>query len=518
MKEEQIKIGDIILGKLSANISGSCYLVSPEIPKDIYINKKNTNHAFHLDSVKIEVIPGDGRSLEGRVIEIVERFRTEFVGMLQISPNHVFFIPDSNKLSIDFFIPKSKIMGAIDGQKVIVKLGEWKDNSKNPNGEVIRILGNAGEHETEIHSIMSEFNLPDKFPYEVLEEAEAISGEITQEEINRRLDYRDILTFTIDSETARDLDDALSIRWIDGKLEVGVHIADVSHYVKIGSEIYKEAYSRGTSIYLVDRCIPMLPEKLSNDLCSLNSNTDKLVYSFIFNLDNNGKVINESFNKGIINSNYRLTYTEVQKVIEGGETYSNELKNGILDLNKFANKLNKIRSKNNPLSFKSSEVKFKLDSNNKPIEVVYSEQTSANKLIEEFMVLTNMRVCEFISNKETQSIHRTHSAPDITKISDLKVFVESMGYILDLSNEDRIKDSLNELLKQVKDTPEENIVNNLITRCMSKAIYQTSNIGHYGLGLQHYVHVTSPIRRFCDLKIAIQLTEILPNNGYISVK
>ena len=516
MKEEnKIKIGDILEGRLSSNASGSAYLVSTDLPKDIYLNKNNTNHALHLDNVRIEVIPGDGRSLEGKVIEIVERFRTEFVGQIQISPKFAFFVPDSNKLAIDFFIPLNKLMGATDGQKVIVKMTEWKDGAKNPNGEVIRVLGNAGEHETEIHSIMSEFNLPDKFPYEVLEEAEAISGEITQEEINRRLDYRDILTFTIDSETARDLDDALSIRWIDGKLEVGVHIADVSHYVKTGSEIYKEAYSRGTSIYLVDRCIPMLPEKLSNDLCSLNSNTDKLVYSFIFNLDNNGKVINESFNKGIINSNYRLTYTEVQKVIEGDETYSNELKNGIIDLNKFANKLNKIRSKNNPLSFKGSEVKFKLDSNNKPLEIIYSEQTAANKLIEEFMVLTNMRVCEFISKKEITSIHRTHSTPDITKINDLKLFVESMGYILDLSNEDRIKESLNDLLKQVKDTPEENIVNNLITRCMSKAIYQTNNIGHYGLGLQHYVHVTSPIRRFCDLKIHEQLNNILPNNGYI---
>ena len=514
---DMIKIGDILDGRISTSTSGAAYLVNQDLPKDIYISKNNTNKALHLDTIKIRVIQGNGngRSIEGEVIEIVERFRTEFVGVIQLSEKYAFFVPDSNRIPVDFFIPLNKINGALDGQKVVAKLTDWKEDAKNPNGKIVRVIGYAGEHETEIHSILEEYGLPYDFPEDVLAEASAISTEISQSEIDERRDMRDVLTFTIDGETAKDLDDALSIQWVDGNIEVGIHIADVSYYVKPNTGIYEEAYSRGTSVYLVDRCVPMLPPILSNDLCSLNPHTDKLVYSFVFILDQNAKIINQKFTKGIINSNYRLTYTEAQKVIDGGETHSNELKQSILNLDKYAKKLRKIRFKNNPLSFKGSEVKFKLDENNKPIELLFNEQNDANFLIEEFMVLTNMKVCEYIASGGFVSIHRTHEKPDVTKLEDLKTFVTSLGYTIDLNNEDKIKNELNRLLKESNGTPEENVISSLVIRCMSKAKYETENIGHYGLGLKHYVHVTSPIRRFCDLKIHEQLNIILPNNGYL---
>ena len=265
-----IKIGDIYTGTINANVSGSAYLVSNDLPKDIYIyiNKKNVNKAFHMDTIKIKIINGDGRALEGEVIEIVQRFKTEFVGVIQVSPRYAFFVPDSNKISVDFYVPLDKILDAKDGQKVIARITKWKDDAKNPNAEIIRIIGDAGEHETEIHSILEAHSLPYKFDNEELAESEVISDEITESEIDKRRDLRDVLTFTIDGETARDLDDALSIQWVNGNIEVGIHIADVSYYVRPKTEIDKEAYARGTSVYLCDRCIPMLPERLSNNLCS----------------------------------------------------------------------------------------------------------------------------------------------------------------------------------------------------------------------------------------------------------
>jgi ribonuclease R len=281
--------------------------VSDDLPKDIYINKTNTNKAFHLDTVKIEVIQGDGRTIEGRVIEIVERFRTEFVGTIQISKRFAFFVPDSNKLPIDFYVPLKKTMGAKDGQKVVVKLTEWEDKAKNPNGEVVRIIGDSGEHETEIHSILEEYGLPYDFDADVIAESEAISEIITQAEIDKRRDMRDVLTFTIDPADAKDFDDALSVEWVNGVMEVGVHIADVSHYLRPETSLDKEAYSRGTSVYLVDRVVPMLPERLSNGLCSLRPHEDKLCFSAVFKLDQNGHVIEEWFGRTVINSDHRST-------------------------------------------------------------------------------------------------------------------------------------------------------------------------------------------------------------------
>ena len=510
-----LKKGDIITGEISLNGFGSGYVKNNDTAKVIFIHKNNIGKSLHLDIVKIELIKIQGNQLEGKVIEIVDRFKTEFVGTMQIKEKHAFFIPDNKRMHVDIFIPLDKLNGSNDNEKVVVKLTNWGEKSKNPNGEVIRVLGKSGDNDVEIHSILEEYNLPYKFTQKVINEAELISEVITESEISKRLDMRDVLTFTIDGETARDLDDALSVEWIDGNIQVGVHIADVSHYVKPNTAIDDEAYKRGTSVYLVDRVVPMLPEKLSNNLCSLNPNTDKLVYSFIFTLDNTGKVINQRFNKGIINSNYRLTYTEVQKVIEGGETHTQELKSAILDLHRFASKIRKNRSKKDSLQFRGSEVKFDLDDNSRPIGVHFTEQKESNWLIEEFMVLTNRQVCEFVTKKEVPTLHRTHDSPDLTKIESLKTFVESIGYKLNISDESKIKDSLNALLNETKDTPEENIINNLVVRCMAKANYQTKNIGHYGLGVKHYMHTTSPIRRYPDLIFHRIISDVLGKGGYV---
>jgi ribonuclease R/exosome complex exonuclease DIS3/RRP44 len=531
-----IKIGDILDGKLSMNASGSAYLVSTDLPKDIYIHRSNTNHALHLDSVKIEVIPGDGRSLEGKVIEIVERFRTEFVGMLQISDKHVFFIPDSNKLSVDFFVPKNKMMKATDGQKVIVRLVEWKDGAKNPNGEVVIILGNAGEHETEIHSILEEYGLPYDFEEDVIAEANAISTEITQKEIDKRRDMRDVLTFTIDPADAKDFDDALSVEWIDGEIVVGVHIADVSHYLRPDTELDKEAYARGTSVYLVDRCVPMLPENLSNGLCSLRPNEDKLCFSAIFKLNKQGKVIEEWFGKTVINSDCRLTYEQAQTIIEteGQEEIDitefgflnyltidskmryasgiKELFDSVRVLNKYAQKMRKERFKHGSISLDKQEIRFKLDENNKPTGIIFKVGKDSNKLIEEFMLLANRHVAEFVNSKGLPMVNRAHEKPNEEKLERLKEFIKEFGYEIRTQNPTEITSTLNQLLLDVKGKAEANMVENLVVRTMQKATYTTKNPGHYGLGFENYAHFTSPIRRYPDVIVHRLL------NRYLEVK
>lgn len=520
-----IKIGDILNGKLSMNASGSAYLVSTDLPKDIYIHKSNTNHALHLDSVKIEVIPGDGRSLEGKVIEIVERFRTEFVGMLQISDKHVFFIPDSNKLSVDFFVPKNKMMKATDGQKVIVRLVEWREGAKNPNGEVVRILGNAGEHETEIHSILEEYGLPYDFEEDVIAEADAISTEITQKEIDKRRDMRDVLTFTIDPADAKDFDDALSVEWTDGVLEVGIHIADVSHYLRPDTELDKEAYARGTSVYLVDRCVPMLPENLSNGLCSLRPNEDKLCFSAVFKINNRGHVTEEWFGKTVINSNHRFTYEEAQEIIEWKDynamsslfkkiglvdftidekvdedlSKATELTNAIIYLDKLAKTMRKERFKQGSISLDKQEIKFKLDEKNKPVGIIFKVGKDSNKLIEEFMLLANKHVAEFVNSKGLPMVNRAHEKPNEEKLERLKEFIKEFGYEIRTQNPTEITSTLNQLLLDVKGKAEANMVENLVVRTMQKATYTTKNPGHYGLGFENYAHFTSPIRRYPDV-------------------
>ena len=518
-----INIGDILEGRLSVNASGSAYLTDPNLPKDIYIHKSNTNHGLHLDKVNIRVKEGVGRAMEGEVIEIVERFRTEFVGTLQISPKFAFFIPDSNKLPIDFFIPLSALNKAQDGQKVVVRLTEWKDDAKNPNGEVIRVLGDAGEHETEIHSILEEYGLPYDFEEDVLAEARAIPIEITQAEIDKRRDMRNVLTFTIDPADAKDFDDALSVEWVDGELFVGIHIADVSHYLRPDTQLDKEAFARGTSVYLVDRCVPMLPENLSNGLCSLRPNEDKLCFSAVFKLDQNGHVLEEWFGRTVINSDCRLTYEEAQIIIESegkGETdisdfefvknmnidssmrYATEVKkmfDAIRLLNKIAQRMRKGRSKKGSISFDKQEVKFKLDENNKPVGIHFKVAKDSNKLIEEYMLLANRHVAQYINKRELPNVNRAHDKPNDEKLANLKNFISQFGYEIRIDTPEETTRTLNQLLIDVRGTAEEDMINNLVVRTMQKANYTTKNIGHYGLGFKDYSHFTSPIRRYPDV-------------------
>jgi ribonuclease R/exosome complex exonuclease DIS3/RRP44 len=502
-----INIGDILEGKISMNASGTAYMTSPDLPKDIYISKNNTNKSLHLDTVKIKVIPGNGRALEGEVIEIVSRFKDEFVGVLQVSPRYAFFVPDSSKMPIDLFIPISKTLGAKDGQKVVAKITEWKDDAKNPNGEIIRILGNAGEHETEIHSILEEYGLPYDFSEDVNAEAEAISTEITQSEIDKRRDMRDVLTFTIDPADAKDFDDALSVEWIDGVLEVGVHIADVSHYLRPDTDLDKEAYARGTSVYLVDRCVPMLPENLSNGLCSLRPHEDKLCFSAIFKLDHNGHVLDEWYGRTVINSNKRYTYEEAQEVIESGLRSKDVFEEGyntrdaILDLDKIAKKMRAQRLTRGSISFDKQEVRFKLDENNKPVDIIFKIGKDSNKLIEEYMLLANRHVAAFVNSKGLPMVNRAHDKPNEEKLANLKEFIKTFGYEIKTEDPVEITRTLNQLLLDVRGKAEANMIENLVVRTMQKANYMTKNIGHYGLGFKDYAHFTSPIRRYPDVMV-----------------
>jgi ribonuclease R len=514
-----IKLGNILEGKISMNASGSAYLTSNELPKDIYIHSKNTNKSLHLDQVKIEVIAGNGRALEGKVIEIIQRFREEFVGVIQVSPRFAFFVPDSNKLPIDFYVPIAKTLGAKDGQKVIARITEWKDDASNPNAEIIRILGDAGEHETEIHSILEEYGLPYDFDEDVNAEAEAISTEITQAEIDKRRDMRDVLTFTIDPVDAKDFDDALSVEWINGELHVGVHIADVSHYLRPDTELDKEAFARGTSVYLVDRCVPMLPENLSNGLCSLRPNEDKLCFSGVFKLDHNGHVLEEWWGRTVINSNKRYTYEEAQEVIESGLRSKDVFEEGyntrdaILDLDRVAKKMRKQRLSQGSISFDKQEVRFKLDENNKPVDIIFKVGKDSNKLIEEYMLLANRRVAQLLNEKKIPMVNRAHDTPNEEKLNNLKSFIAPLGYTIETNDPVDITRTLNKLLEDVKGTAEANMIENLVVRTMQKADYRTKNIGHYGLGFKDYAHFTSPIRRYPDVMVHRILGRYLENKA-----
>ena len=519
-KENQIKVGEIIEGNLSMNASGSAYLTSTNLPKDIYVHSSKTNKALHLDIVKVEVLEGKSRGVEGKVIEIVKRFKTEFVGTLQVSDRYAFLVPDSKKMPIDIFIPLKKLKGGLDGQKVIGELTEWKDDAKSPNGKIIEVLGEAGDNDVEIHSILHEYGLPYNFDEDVIAESEAITTEITEDEIAKRRDMRNVLTFTIDPLTAKDFDDALSVEWIDGKMQVGVHIADVSHYLIPDTSLDKEALARGTSVYLVDRVVPMLPERLSNGLCSLRPHEDKLCFSAVFTLDSNGHVLEEWFGRTVIHSDRRYTYEEAQEMIERqaeskGEPiegfanpHSVELFRAVIALDKTAKKMRKQRFKRGSISFDKQEVSFDLDEAGKPIGIKFKVQKDANKLIEEYMLLANRHVAQFLKKKGV-CVNRAHDEPNADKLSSLKELISPMGYDIKTNHPDEITKTLNKLLIDVKGTAEENMIGNLVIRTMQKAVYTTENIGHYGLGFKDYSHFTSPIRRYPDVLIHRMLSRAL---------
>ncbi len=470
---------------------------------DIYIKDRDLNSAMHEDEVEIMILDGRvGKRLEGKVVQVVRRAHTAIVGKIQISPRYGFVIADNKKIHTDIFIDKSDFNGAKNNEKVIVNITEWAKGSDNPKGKVIRILGTAGENNTEIHSIMAEYGLPFEFPEKVLDEAQHINPDFNKEAKNRR-DLRKTLTFTIDPADAKDFDDAISFKILDnGNYEIGVHIADVTHYVKLGSFIEEEALERATSVYLVDRTIPMLPERLSNELCSLRPGEDKMTFSAIFEVDLHGKVMDSWFGRTITHSDHRFSYEDAQEVIEGGEgPFSTEL----ITLNGIAKQLRKDRFNKGAINFETTEVKFRLDENGKPLEIIPKIRKDAHKLIEEYMLLANKSVATFIykrSKGKTKDtfVYRVHDYPNVEKISLFSQFATKFGHEL-LTDNKRISDSLNALMTEIQGKPEENILQTIAIRAMAKAIYTTEEKGHFGLAFDHYTHFTSPIRRYPDMMV-----------------
>lgn len=499
-------LGTLANGSFVRKANGKNSFVPEDGGTPLFVAERNSMHAMDGDKVKVQILAKrKGRTPEAEVIEILERSKNTYVGVIDIGKYHSFLVMDSKILANDIFIPKDKLKDAKDGQKVLVRILEWPEKAKNPVGEVIDVLGESGNNDTEMHAILAEYGLPYSYPAAIEKAASKISATITSEEIKKREDFRKITTLTIDPADAKDFDDALSVRKLkNGNWEVGVHIADVSHYVKTGSNIDKEAYQRATSVYLVDRTIPMLPERLSNDLCSLRPNEDKLCYSVIFELNSRAEMKNYRIKKTIINSNRKFSYEEAQQIIETGE---GEMKNELLALNDLAKILREKRSKSGAINFDRLEVKFEIDENGKPLRVFFKEAKDSNKLVEEFMLLANRTVAESIGKvpqgkKAKTYVYRVHDLPNPEKLSNFSEFVRRFGYKLkDRGSETDIAKSINHLLDQVQGSKEENLIETIAIRAMAKADYSTKNIGHYGLAFKYYTHFTSPIRRYPDLMV-----------------
>lgn len=494
-----------ITGTVDLTAKGSAYIVTDEKEEDIFVSQNNLKHALNGDIVKVFLYATrKGQQAEGEVVEILEREKETFVGTLESSNGFAFVIPDSNKMPYDIFIPAKELKKAENGQKVIVKIANWPAKSKSPIGKIIDVLGWAGENETEMNAIMAEFDLPYKFSEKVIRESEAIPEGITEEEIAKRRDFRTTTTFTIDPHDAKDFDDALSIKPLgDGLWEIGVHIADVSHYILPGSIVDKEAVNRATSVYLVDRVVPMLPERLSNGICSLRPNEDKLCFSAVFKMNDKAEVLDQWFGRTIINSDQRFAYEDAQAIIEGGE---GPLKDEILKFNELAQILRQNRFVKGSIAFDKVEVKFNLDEKGHPLGIYFKESKEANKLVEEFMLLANKKVAEFIGKPEKGKkprtfVYRVHDLPNQDKLFAFSNFVERFGHRMQLGSPKNISGSINALLNEVKGKPEQNVVETLAIRSMAKAEYTTENIGHYGLSFEYYTHFTSPIRRYPDVMV-----------------
>ncbi|RIJ37649.1 ribonuclease R [Pontibacter oryzae] len=493
---------DIITGRVDLANSKYAYIVSEEREEDIRVYTEHLQYAMDGDLVKVEVLPSvRGGRQEGVVVEVLQRSRTEMVGLMELSKNFGFVVPDFKRTYFDIFVGERHLKEAQSGDKVLVRIIEWPDKpGKNPTGEVVRVFGPAGEHEAEIHSIMAEFGLPFEFPEAVEEEAERISDKIPAGEIAKRRDFRDVTTFTIDPADAKDFDDALSIQKLEnGNWEIGVHIADVTHYVHPRSILEKEAFHRATSVYLVDRTIPMLPERLSNGLCSLRPEEEKLTFSVVFELDEKGKLYDTWYGRTIIYSDRRFTYEEAQERIETGE---GDFAEEVNILNGIAKKLQTKRFKNGAISFETVEVKFNLDENGKPLSVYVKERKDAHKLIEEFMLLANKRVAEFVyglgkGKKRPTMVYRTHGNPDPDRLTTFALFARKFGYKVDPEGD--ISEELNHLTAEIEGKPEQSVLQNLAIRTMAKAKYSTEPEGHFGLAFAHYSHFTSPIRRYPDM-------------------
>ncbi len=501
-----------IIGRVEMTNSGYAYIHAENFEDDIFVSQKNLNHALNDDLVRVYLFAKRKKyHHEGEVVEIIERSTNTIVGVLDISNRAAFLVPDRS-MPFDLFIPLDKLKGAKDNQKVVGKITDWPRKAKNPVGEIVEVLGNAGTNETEMHAILAEFELPYKFADEVLQEAERIPDSIKKEDYNSRKDFRNVTTFTIDPVDAKDFDDALSLRILtDGLYEVGVHIADVTHYVKSRSILDQEALERATSVYLVDRVVPMLPERLSNQICSLRPNEEKLCFSAIFKMTKDAEVVDEWFGRTVINSNRRFSYGEAQEILDAGK---GDLFKELKILDGLAQKLRKERFKKGSIDFERDEVKFEIDDKGKPLSVYFKKQGNTNELIEEFMLLANKQVATFIGkvpegNKAKSFVYRIHDKPNMEKLENFSQFIHKFGYSLSLSSSKKIQKSLNNLLADVKGKKEQDLIENLALRAMAKAEYSTKNIGHYGLAFKYYTHFTSPIRRYPDMMVHRLLAQYL---------
>ncbi len=476
----------------------------PEFEGDIWVSKEDLLGAMDDDTVKVVLKnKRHGKSPEGKVVEILARHRDEFVGRIEMSARYAFVIPDFRKMHHDIYVHLNELKGARHNDKVVVKVTQWPERDKKPEGEIVRVLGKAGEHNAEIHSIIAEFGLPLEFPVRIEQDAEGIPDEITAKEIKKRKDFREVTTFTIDPADAKDFDDALSIRDLpNGNTEVGIHIADVTHYVQLKTALEEEAVERATSVYLVDRTIPMLPERLSNGLCSLRPNEEKLTFSAVFELDAQANIKSEWFGRTVIYSDRRFTYEEAQERLD---TQEGDFHEEITRLNQLAYKLKDKRFRSGAVNFETVEVKFKLAEDGKPLGIIPKERKDAHKLIEEFMLLANKRVATFIFEKGTKAnpvtfVYRTHDDPDPEKLDTFSTFARRFGHQLDYERKG-ISKSLNGLISEIEGKPEQNVLQQLAIRTMAKAKYTTNEKGHFGLAFPHYTHFTSPIRRYPDMMV-----------------
>ncbi|WP_313258943.1 ribonuclease R [Sphingobacterium sp.] len=495
-----------VTGKVDMTADGSAYIVpDDDSESDIYVAPRKLRQALHNDIVKVHVYERKkGRKREGEVVEILQRAKTDFTGTIDISKSYAFFQPDDRKMLHDIFIPLDNLNGAKNGEKVLVSILEWPKNAKNPIGIVKSVLGKKGENNTEMNAILADFGFPLEFPKAVEDAANSISDSISAEEISKRHDFRSTTTFTIDPADAKDFDDAISFKKLEnGNYEVGIHIADVSHYVTPDSTLDKEAFERGTSVYLVDRVIPMLPERLSNNLCSLRPNEDKLCFSAVFEMDEKANVIDQWFGRTVIHSDRRFSYEEAQEIIEGKE---DELSEAIIKLNELAFILRDRKFKAGAISFESEEVKFNLDENGKPLGVYTKVRKEAHKLIEDFMLLANRKVAEFIGRmgkgkNKLPFVYRFHDVPNPETLTSFSLFASRFGHRLSIKTDKETAKSLNALLTKIEGSKEQNLLTSLAIRSMAKAIYTTKKTSHYGLAFDYYTHFTSPIRRYPDVMV-----------------
>ncbi len=497
------KSTDTVIGKVDMTRHGAAYIICDELDSDVYVNPKKLNYALDGDTVEVRYYKREGKTrYDGQVLKIVERSKEYFIGTLRLSRRFGFVTPDKQNMFTDIFVPLDSINDAKDGEKVVVKVLKWQTAKiKSPIGTITETLGKSGSSDIEMKSILIQNGFELSFPPEVMEEANALPERISMDEISKRRDFRKTLTFTIDPDTAKDFDDALSIEYFDdGSYDVGVHIADVSHYVKEGSELDKEAYKRSTSVYLVDRVLPMLPEKISNVLCSLRPNEDKLTFSAVFTFNKKDKIISEWFGKGIIHSDRRFTYGEAQDIIEKGE---GELAKELIQLNELSKKLRAKRFKEGSVDFGSPEVKFVLDDEGTPVSVYVKERKDSNMLIEDFMLLANRRSAAKIGKQENPVpfVYRVHDLPNLEKVADFIRFAQAMNYNINIHQTEQIAGVYTQMIKDAQERPELKILEPLAIRTMSKAVYSTDNVGHYGLGFEYYTHFTSPIRRYSDVLV-----------------